>query len=86
MPMKIFLADKQDITRAGLMYVCNGIDGVECKDVDRVLKGFVFTGPDVILTLVHMLKERGLEDKLRSIGVKDGDVVRVAGIEFDFVE
>ena len=34
MPMKIFLADKQDITRAGLMYVCNGIDGVECKDVE----------------------------------------------------
>ena len=33
-----------------------------------------------------MLKERGLEDKLRNIGVKDGDVVRVAGIEFDFVE
>lgn len=64
----------------------DGVYEVEGKIVDRVLKGFVFSGPDAILTLVHMLKERGLEDKLRSIGVKDGDAVRVAGIEFDFVE
>ena len=64
----------------------DGVYEVEGRLVEKVLRSYVLTGPDAILNMVHMLKERGLEDKLRSIGVKDGDVVRVAGIEFDFVE
>lgn len=64
----------------------DGVYEVEGRLVDKVLRSYVLTGPDAVLNMVHMLKERGLEDKLRSIGVKDGDVVRVAGIEFDFVE
>ena len=63
-----------------------GVYEVEGRIVDKVLRSYVLTGPDAIINFVYMLKERGLEDKLRNIGVKDGDVVRVAGIEFDFVE
>ena len=32
--MKYFLADRQGITRAGLMYIIAGIDGAECKYVE----------------------------------------------------
>ena len=63
-----------------------GVYEVEGRIVDKVLRSYVLTGPDAIINFVYMLKERGLEDKLRNIGVKDGDVVRVAGIEFDFLD
>lgn len=33
--MKVLLADNQDITRAGLLYVCSSMAGVECCQVEE---------------------------------------------------
>lgn len=36
--MKILLADKQDITRAGLSYVISKMEGMETRTIEEVLR------------------------------------------------
>lgn len=59
---------------------------VEGRAVDEVLDKYIFSNDESVIDFIHILKKKGLENKLRNCGVVDGDVIRVAGLEFDFVE
>lgn len=63
-----------------------GVYEVEGRAIDEVLEKYIFNNDEAIVDFIHIMKRKGLENKLRNYGVKDGDVVRLAGLEFDFVE
>ncbi|BDU51021.1 GTPase ObgE [Haliovirga abyssi] len=63
-----------------------GFYEVSGRVVDSLLNRFVLNSEEAIVQFLHMLKEKGLENKLRNFGVKDGDVIKIENIEFDFVE
>ena len=44
--MRILLADKQDITRAGLMYIINSMENVEYKYIEDKAELFVALNQD----------------------------------------
>ena len=59
---------------------------VEGKVITQTFDKYVFKNEESIVDFLRILRKRGLENKLRNFGVKDGDVVNISGIEFDFVE
>ena len=64
-----------------------GVFVVDGSIVDGVLAKYIIThDEESVITFLHMLRTLGLEDALRDAGVEDGDTVRIADTEFEFVE
>lgn len=59
------------------------VDGTE---FDKLVKMTNFAQSDAVVRFQRILRERGVDDALRARGAKDGDVIRVGELEFDFVE
>lgn len=65
----------------------DGVFVVDGSIVDGVLAKYIITHDDEsMITFLHMLRTLGLEEALRDAGVEDGDTVRIADAEFDYVE
>ncbi|MBC2856457.1 MAG: GTPase ObgE [Cetobacterium sp.] len=65
----------------------DGVFVVEGSIVDGVLAKYIIThDEDSVISFLHMMKNLGLEDALRDAGVEDGDTVRIADVEFDYVD
>ena len=64
-----------------------GLYDVDGAMVDGVLAKYIITyEEESVITFIHMLKNLGLEEALREAGVQDGDTIRIADVEFDYVE
>lgn len=63
-----------------------GVYEVGGKIVEKVLDTYIFANEDAMVSFIHLLRNKGLEDILRENGVEDGDTVRISGMEFEFVE
>lgn len=67
--------------------VQEGVFDVSGRLVDAVLNKYVITmEEESVIEFLHMMKSLGLENALEEAGVKDGDTVRIAEVEFEFVE
>lgn len=65
----------------------DGVYVVEGRKVDDVLGKYVVTMDDEsIVNFLHIMRSLGLEEALRDAGVVDGDTVRIANVEFEYVE
>lgn len=65
------------------------VDGVYEVTGERVEKLIAMTdlaNEDAVMRLIHILERMGLEDRLREMGIKNGDTVRVGGLEFEYQE
>ena len=58
---------------------------VEGQVVDNVLKKYVFTGDEGIVSFLQIMRSLGMEGKLEKAGVQNGDTIIIAGYEFDYV-
>lgn len=67
------------IARQGRVYVVQG------DQVERMLALTNVDNPEALLKLQKSLTRMGLNDALIAHGIKDGDVVRIGEMEFDFV-
>ncbi|MGL4392485.1 MAG: GTPase ObgE [Fusobacteriaceae bacterium] len=55
--------------------------------VDGVLGKYVlYMEEESIMEFLHMMRSLGLEEVMREAKIQEGDTVRIAGIEFDYVE
>lgn len=81
---------KANKTKKEPFIVTKDEDGVYIVDgamVDGVLAKYIITYEDEsVITFLHMLRNLGLEEALKEAGVEDGDTVRIAETEFDYVE
>ncbi|GAB7386540.1 GTPase ObgE [Bacillaceae bacterium] len=59
---------------------------VEGEAIDRLVKMTNFSREDAIRRFAHIMRKMGVDDALREKGAKDGDTVRIGGIEFEFSE
>ena len=41
---------------------------------------------DSIVNFLHMMRSLGMEEAMRKAGIQDGDSVRIADVEFEYVE
>ncbi|MGL5053938.1 MAG: GTPase ObgE [Cetobacterium sp.] len=64
-----------------------GVFVVDGSIIDGVLAKYIITHEEEsVVNFLHMLRTLGLEDALRDAGVEDGDTIRIAETEFEFVE
>jgi GTP-binding protein len=64
----------------------NEVFVVEGKRVEKLVRMTNFQYHDSVLRFGHKLKEMGVEDALRGHGAQEGDIVRIADLEFEFTE
>ena len=72
----------QEIPREELEEHVFEVDG---RIVDDVLKKYVFTGDDGIINFLQMMRNLGMEVELENAGVEEGDLIIIAGYEFEYV-
>lgn len=58
---------------------------VDGRIVDDVLKKYVFTGEEGIINFLQMMRNLGMEIELEKAGVEEGDLVVIAGYEFEYI-
>ena len=60
---------------------------IEGRVLDGVLAKYVITmDDDSIVNFLHMMRSLGMEEAMRKAGIQDGDSVRIADVEFEYVE
>lgn len=60
---------------------------IEGRILDEVLAKYVITmDEDSIINFLHMMRSLGLEEAMRDAGIQDRDNVRIADVEFEYVE
>lgn len=57
---------------------------VEGSDLERLIHSVNFEDLDSIRYFQRMLRRKGIIDQLEKMGIKDGDVVKILGIEFEY--
>ncbi|MOA29745.1 GTPase Obg [compost metagenome] len=64
----------------------DGVWQVRQPRLERFIANMNPESADAITTLHKILDEFGVIDRLREMGVEDGDTVAIGEFEFDFVE
>lgn len=64
----------------------NGVWFIEGSWLKWVMSGINFDDRESLNYFERMLRQHGIIDKMRELGVKDGDEVNLYDIEFDFVD
>ncbi len=57
---------------------------VEGKDLARLIDSVNFDDLDSIRYFQRMLRKKGIIDELENMGIKDGDIVKILDIEFEY--
>lgn len=58
---------------------------IEGTFVDRLLRSVNVNDPDSLRYFHKVLKNKGIMDELKELGIKDGDIVRLNDFEFEFL-
>ena len=66
------------ITKEDDVYVISG------KEVERIFKMTKFSSDEAVYRFAKKLRRLGIDDKLREMGAKEGDQVRILDFYFDF--
>jgi len=65
----------------------NGTYEIDGRIVQEVLDKYVINmTEDSIINFLHMMKNLGMEEAMKEMGIKNGDTVRIAEVEFEYVE
>jgi GTP-binding protein len=54
--------------------------------LERLFEMTNFDHDESVMRFARQLRGMGIDDALRARGAKDGDIVRIANYEFEFVE
>ncbi len=82
---KVYRLEKQE-DEGFTIHRENEIFVVESKKIENIMKRMQLNSEDAILKLGRTLRHMGVDNELRKRGAKDGTVVRIGELEFEFVE
>jgi GTP-binding protein len=57
---------------------------IEGKDMERLIYSVNFEDLDSVRFFQRMLRKKGIIDELEKMGIKDGDIVKILDIEFEY--
>jgi len=65
----------------------DGVYEIDGRIVQDVLDKYVLNmTEESMINFLHMMKNLGMEDAMREAGIQDGDTVRIANVEFEYIE
>ena len=59
---------------------------VEHPEIEKLVQMTNFDQYDAVKRFQRIMEARGVDDALRAHGAKDGDVIRIGDMVFDFVD
>ena len=59
---------------------------IQGKEIERIFKMTKFSSDEAIYRFSKKLRRMGIDDRLREMGAKDGDQVRILDFYFDYKE
>lgn len=83
---KIYRFEEQDDEQEFSIRRDNEAFVVESEAIERMIKRTQFTSHDAILRFARTLRKMGIDQALRDRGAKDGQIIRIGELEFEFVE
>ncbi|GGJ26083.1 GTPase ObgE [Paenibacillus hunanensis] len=82
---KVYRLEKEE-DEGFKIYRENEIFVVESKKIENLMKRMQLNSEDAIMKLGRTMRHMGVDNELRKRGAKDGTVVRIGELEFEFVE
>ena len=64
----------------------NGVWVIKGEEVEKLYRMTRFTTDEAALRFSNKLRRMGIDDKLKELGAKDSDTVRILDIEFEYKE
>ena len=58
---------------------------IKGRILDDVLKKYVFTGDEGVITFLQIMRSLGMEKELEKTGVEEGDTIIIADYEFEYI-
>jgi len=62
----------------------NRVYVVKGEAVEKLLRMTNFKTEDAMIRFAHKLRKMGIDEKLESLGIEDGDIVRILDLEFEY--
>lgn len=59
---------------------------IESEAIERLIKRTQFSSHDAVMRFARTLRKMGIDQALRERGAKDGQIIRIGELEFEFVE
>ncbi|MCS7234302.1 MAG: GTPase ObgE [Synergistetes bacterium] len=59
---------------------------VEGDEVEHIVSTTLFESEEALMKFQKAIKKIGIEDRLKELGIKEGDIVRIGNIEFEYKE
>ncbi|HEY0393978.1 MAG TPA: GTPase ObgE [Candidatus Elarobacter sp.] len=67
-----------------VIHVDDGVYVISGERVERLARMTDFDSDEALARFEQILAKMGVDKKLRELGVREGDTVRIAGVEFDY--
>ena len=64
----------------------NMVYSVQGPRIDEIMRYYKEDSDQSVMWVTRNLRKLGIEEELKKIGCKDGDLVRIGAIEFEFNE
>ncbi len=85
--LKVLTANRKHQEKFVITEIEPGLWDISGRVVDGVLAKYVVTlEDDSIQEFLHIMKTIGLEEAMQEAGIQDGDYVRIADVEFEYVD
>lgn len=68
------------------VYKERGIFIVEGEEIERIVSKTMFESEEALLRFQKIIKKTGIENKLKELGIREGDTVRIGNLEFEYKE
>lgn len=59
---------------------------IEGDEIERIVSVTMFDSEEALIRFQKSIRRLGIEDKLKELGIKEGDTVRIGSLEFEYKE
>lgn len=64
----------------------NGVWVITGKHIEKLVKMTKFSGDEAMTRFSYRIRKLGIDNKLRELGAKEGDIVRILDFEFEYTD
>lgn len=83
---EIFNLDERDYTTFDIERDDAGTFVVSGGFIDKLVRGIILSDTESFAYFQKRLKQSGIDDKLKEMGIEEGDIVKIGNFEFEYVE
>lgn len=83
---EIFNLDERDYTTFDVQRDDKGTFIVSGGLIDKLVRGIILSDTESFAYFQKRLKQSGIDDKLKEMGIEEGNIVKIGNFEFEYIE